>query len=142
MKKGLKNLFYITGAVLIVLFLVVFFKYDSVMTFDFPDLNLEEMAAQEEAHKQSAQAAALRVRAKRIFSCEADEDCIIVDKDPCGCLVGPTGVTSINVNHILDFNETQKTITKACPDTPTSTQKECSPSAHAVCRKNTCTIVF
>lgn len=142
MKKGLKNLFYITSAVVIVLFLVVFFKHDSVMNFEFPDLNLEEITAQEEAQKQIAQAAAVRARAKRMFMCEADEDCIIVDKDPCGCLVGPAGVTSINVNHVLDFNETQKTITTTCPDTPPSTQGACSPSAQAVCKNKMCTIVF
>lgn len=143
MKKGFKNLFYIISAGLIVCFVVLFFKHDSVMQFDFPELNLEEIAAQEEAQKQSAQAAAVRARNKRIFSCVADEDCIIVDKDPCGCLVGPSGVTAINVEHVLDFNDSQKqTLATACPDTAPATTGACSPSARAVCQNSMCAISF
>jgi adenine-specific DNA glycosylase len=81
--------------------------------------------------------------ARRMYRCETDEDCVIVDKDPCGCWVGPSGVTAINVAYILDFNKmTQKSLAKTCPDTEPSVDKECSPSARAVCKEKVCRIVY
>ena len=92
-------------------------------------------AAEKEAQRQA--------RARRVYSCKADEDCIIVDKDPCGCAIGPKGVVAINVNYLTDFNalNSQKMVTKSCSEV-LSREKECSPSARAVCKAHTCKITY
>ncbi len=115
-----------------------------------PALSREELAANKEDYqKQEAQQEA-QERARRIakaravnFACQSDEDCIIVDKDPCGCLVGPKGVVAINAARTLEFNKTlENVMAKACPDGAPSQEKECSPNARAVCRNKTCKIIY
>ena len=101
------------------------------------------VSAKKEASAKAEQEAARKVRLNRIYSCQQDEDCLIVDKDPCGCAAGPSGVVAINVNYITDFNALQgsKMLTKACAD-QVSVIKECSPSARAVCKAHVCKIDY
>ena len=97
-----------------------------------------ERRQNEEAARQRAE------QEKRMLQCQNDDDCIIVDKDPCGCLIGPKGVTVINAGFALEFSrlvEKSFSQAKACPD-EASTEKECSSSARGVCKENRCTIVY
>lgn len=128
------------GALLLI---PVFLSKDEPIEVSVPLLDAAQMEAQEEQAQKAAEQAAEQAKRRRMYSCTVDEDCIIVDQDPCGCLVGPKGVTSINAAYTLDFNKQQSNlITKACPEGEPSTEKECSPTARAVCEQNYCKIVY
>lgn len=143
MKNKLKNIIYACLAGIVVLLIPLFLSKERVIEIDLPTLELQELVAQEEAQEKVAQQSAKQAVRRRIVQCSADEDCIIVDKDPCGCLIGPSGVMAINATRTLEFNKIySKTVTKACPDREPSTEKECAPSARAVCRANTCKIAY
>ena len=107
----------------------------------------ENQAQLKSAEEQRQHAAAARKRAEtevRVRQCTADEQCIIVDRDPCGCLKGPEGVTAINSAMSLEFSQLIQSETSGstvCPSVG-STEKECSATARAVCRQNACTIVY
>lgn len=143
MKKTITNIFLLVCTVGVLLLIPVFLTHDSPIPVEIPSISAEELAAQKEAAAQAEKVAARKARTRRIYACETDEDCIIVDKDPCGCAVGPQGVTAININYITDFNALNNTkmVAKACPTT-SSTQKECSPTARGVCKAKTCKIVY
>ena len=98
MKKLIKSVLCLCGAVLIGMLLSLLMRNSEPLDVEVPVLRAEEITAKEEAQHKAAQASAARAMQKRIFSCSTDEDCIIVDKDPCGCLVGPQGVTAINAD--------------------------------------------
>lgn len=143
MKNKIINILYVCSAVFVLLWLFTLCKHAQPEQVYLPELNLQEIEAQEQAQQQAEHAAAERARVRRIFSCETDEDCIIVDKDPCGCWAGPSGVTAINSARALEFNRLQgRALTKACPDGEPSKERECSPSARAVCQEKTCKIVY
>lgn len=143
MKDKLKSVLWLVCAVCVLASIPVFLSKDNPIEADVPTLTLEEVTQQEEAQQKTAQASAKKAKVRRVFRCQADEDCIIVDKDPCGCLVGPEGVTAINAEYTLDFNRMQsQALTKACPDREPSHERECSPSAEAVCQENVCKIVY
>ena len=82
----------------------LFLAHDSPIEVNIPRLDAAEMAAQKEAAQQAEKQAQREARARRVYACQSDEDCIIVEKDPCGCAVGPKGVVAINVNFVTDFN--------------------------------------
>ena len=126
MKYKIKELLLLCCAVGVLALLPLLYSKDMPIEVNVPALNSKEMDVKaEEQHR------------------EADEDCIIVDKDPCGCLVGPSGVTAINAEYTLDFNKMQSNlVAKACPDRAPSTERECSPDAQAVCVENVCKIRF
>lgn len=143
MRKMLQTGLCLVGSALIVLLLSVLVRYSEPIDVDLPFVNKEELTEREEAQQKAAREAAARARMRRIYSCSSDDDCIIVDKDPCGCLVGPQGVVSINADYTLDFDKVQAgNITKACPEVAPSQEKECSASAHAVCKERTCVIEY
>lgn len=143
MKKLIKNVLCLCGAVLIGMLLSLLMRNSTPLDVEMPVLKEEEITAKEEAQQKASQASAVRAMQKRIFSCSVDEDCIIVDKDPCGCLVGPKGVTAINAAYTTDFNKLQeKNVTKACPEVSPSVSQECSPEAHAVCEARSCKIAY
>jgi hypothetical protein len=143
MKKIITNVFLLICTVGVLLLIPVFMTHDSPIPVEIPSLNAEELAAQKEATAQAEKIAARKARTRRIYSCKIDDDCVIVDKDPCGCSAGPQGVVAINVNYITDFNalNNAKMVAKACPAI-SSTQKECSPTARGVCKARTCKIVY
>ena len=143
MKKLITNVFLLVCTVGVLLLIPLFLSHDSPIPVDIPQLSVEEMAAQKEAADKAAQEAARKARLARVYSCKQDEDCLIVDKDPCGCMVGPKGVVAININYITDFNAINKVkmVTKACPQ-KVSKEKECSPSARAVCKARRCKISY
>lgn len=126
------------------LFLIpLFLTHDDPIEVDIVKLDAQEMAAKKEAAAKAEKQAQRQARAARVYSCKEDDDCIIVDKDPCGCGIGPKGVTAINVNYIVDFNaiNSQNSIMTSCPQTP-SREKECSPSARPVCKAHRCKISY
>ncbi len=142
MNKMIKNVVLLVAMVGVLLLIPLFLMHDSPIQVEIPHLNAQEMAAKKEAAQQAEKQAQKEARARRVYACSVDEDCIIVDKDPCGCSIGPKGVVAINVNYITDFNAINRNMgTKACPDT-VSTEKECSESAQAVCRARTCKIKY
>ena len=146
--RGLVLLICAAGAIL---FAFVFFSkpvpIEVSMARVTPQMVEENKAKVEEEEKLHQAQEAARKRAElevRLYRCSSDEDCIIVDKDPCGCLRGPQGVTAINSNLSLEFSrlmDKQFAGPKMCPSTP-STQKECSPSARAVCEAKHCKIAY
>lgn len=142
----IKNILLIAATTGVVFLIPLFLAHDSPIEITIPQLDGQELAAKkeatEQAEKQAAKQAQREALLRRIYACQEDEDCIIVDKDPCGCAVGPAGVVAVNVNLITEFNAINSNqVTKACPDT-VSTEKECGESAQAVCRARTCKIIY
>lgn len=145
-KQGLLLLF----ALGILASVPMFLARRTTIQTDMPALSKEEIIAnQADYEKQKSQQEAQQ-RARRaakakefIYACQTDSDCIIVDKDPCGCLVGPKGVVAINASRSLEFSQSLGNVmAKACPDGAPSTERECSPNARAVCQKKLCKIVY
>lgn len=143
MNKLIKNVILIIATVGVLCLIPLFLAHDSPIEVEIPRLDAQEMAAKKEAAEQAEKQAQREARARRIYTCQTDEDCIIVEKDPCGCAIGPKGLTAINVNFVTDFNATnsRNVLAKTCPDT-ISTEKECSENATAVCRARTCKITY
>lgn len=143
MKTKIKALCLLVCAACMLVLIPVFLSKDNPIEISMPVMTEQQAAAQEQAHQKAAQASAKKAKVRRILRCETDDDCIIVDKDPCGCLVGPEGVTAINASYTLEFNKMQSgVLAKACPDSAPSQEKGCSPSAVAVCRENICEIDY
>ncbi len=142
MKKIIHNTCLLVCAAGVLLLIPFFLKQATVIEVDVPQITVAQLEAQKEQTAQAQRAARRQAKLNRIYSCQTDEDCIIVDKDPCGCAIGPSGVTAINSNYITDFDElNRQPNAKACPDV-ISTQRECSETAQAVCKAKTCKIVF
>lgn len=121
----------------------VFLSKDQPIEVSVPVLDLAQLEAKEAKQQQAAVESAEQAKMRRMVSCTVNEDCIIVDKDPCGCLVGPQGVTAINAAYTLDFNKLQSNlVAKACPEGAPSAERECSPSAQPVCLENVCRIAY
>lgn len=143
MKKIIANVLLLACTVGVVLLIPLFLSHDSPIQVEIPRLDATELAAQKEVAAQAEKEAARKTRVHKVYSCQTDEDCIIVDKDPCGCAAGPKGVMAINVNFITEFNVLNHSnlVTKACGET-VSQEQECSPSAKAVCKANSCKITY
>jgi len=151
MNTKLKGIFLLACAVVVGLIGLSLFSGAKPIEVNMPVFTkdmVEELQAQNASEEQKRQhAAAVRNRAElegKIYSCQTDDDCIIVDKDPCGCLRGPEGVTAINAAWSLEFStlvERQFSSGSTCPSTG-STEKECSATAAAVCQKNHCKIIW
>ena len=143
MKKSITRVFLLTCTIGVLLLIPLFMAHDSPIQVRIPQLTVEGLADQKQEVAKAEQETARKARLSRIYSCKQDEDCLIVDKDPCGCAAGPSGVVAINVNYITDFDalNNAKMGTKAC-SSQVSTIKECSPSAQAVCRAHTCKISY
>ena len=146
--KGLILLICAAGAIVLA---VMFFSRPAPIEVSIARVTPEmveenQVKIQEEEKRQQAQEAA-RKRAnleQRLYHCKTSEDCIIVDKDPCGCLRGPSGVTAINSELALEFSrlmDAQFASAKMCPSVA-STEKECSAKARPVCQANRCKIVY
>lgn len=143
MKSKIKELVLLVCALCALGLIPVFLSKDNPIEVQIPSLNAEEMAAKEAQQRASAQASAAKAKVRRMFRCEMSEDCIIVDQDPCGCLVGPEGVVAINAQYTLEFNRLgSNLVAKACPEGEPSVEKECSPEAEAVCLEGVCKIAY
>ena len=143
MKSKVRNIFWLSCAAVLILWIPLLWANRQPTEVDLPLLTQEELTATEEAHQQAAREHALATAKRKIFSCESDEDCIIVDKDLCGCLVGPQGVVAINAAYTTDFDRIYRGKgTATCPDKEPSQERECSPSAQAVCKAKTCKITY
>ena len=135
------SLWIFTG--LIIVLIPILYSYDTPIQVSAPHINLQELEEKEKAQQEEQARVAEEARRRRIISCKQDDDCIIVDKDPCGCLIGPQGVTAINALHTVEFDRSQsKTVAKACPEDEPSTVRECAPTARAACVKKQCKIVY
>lgn len=141
MKQGMINIICFALAGFIALGTFVIYQNGKPLEVDLPVLAAQP-PAQEGSGKEQTPEAALRARQKRWASCKADDDCIIVEKDPCGCVAGPTGVTAINVNYALEFDKHNQNKTVSCPEQEPSQEGPCSPEAQPVCQNKVCTIVF
>ena len=128
----------------------MFLARRSTIETDMPALSSEEIIAAKEDYQRQVAEQEAQERARRVakaraanYACQTDSDCIIVDKDPCGCLIGPKGVVAINASRSLEFTQSLGNVmAKTCPEGAPSTQNECSPSARAVCRNKTCKIIY
>ena len=127
----------------VIMLIVLVLANNTPIEVNLPHFTAEELAEQKKAASQAAKAAYRKQRISKMYVCQTDDDCAIVDKDPCGCLIGPKGVTAINVGYITDFDEINNKAfgTRTCPE-QTSAEKECSPSAHPVCRAKRCKIAY
>ena len=129
----------------------VFFKYNEPIPAEAPFLTQQvveehkEQLQQETQKRKNIEASQKRAELENKMSrCSEDEQCIIVDKDPCGCLQGPAAVTAINSEYAYEFSklmDKQFSATTSCPSTA-SEERECSASATAVCRNNHCKIIY
>lgn len=143
MNSKLKNIIVLCCAIGVFCLIPVFYLRGGVIDINLPAIDAKMLAEKVEKTQKAVQRSAVQRRNRKMVSCQVDDDCIIVDKDPCGCLVGPKGVTAINVEYTLEFNKMQEgLLAKACPAGKPSQQKECSPNAQAVCRANVCRIKY
>ncbi len=151
MSKKIKGLFLLVCAVAAILLAVFFYSHTEKIEANVPLVTPEMVAnyqkeSQANAEKQQrAEEARQRNETQlRMVTCQTSEQCIIVDKDPCGCLSGPAGVTAINADYSLEFSrliEKEFAEAKTCPSVG-STERECSASARAVCQENRCKIIY
>ena len=138
----IKNIILIAATAGVVFLIPLFLAHDEPIQVEIPSFDAQELEAKKEAQQQAERQAQREARARRVYACQEDEDCVIVDKDPCGCGIGPKGVVAININFITDFNALNSNqVTTTCPDT-VSTEKECSETAQAVCRARMCKIIY
>ncbi len=134
-----------------VLLALAFYSRRNLIEVEMPLLTKQMVAERQEEiqkkekHRQNVKEARLRAELEdRLVACQANEDCIIVDKDPCGCLKGPEGVTAINSSMALEFSRLMESAfakATSCPSVG-STEKECSATAKPVCEQNICKIVY
>ena len=142
MNKLIKNVILVVATVVVLFLIPLFLSHDQPIEVTIPQLDAQELASKKEAAEQAEKQAQKEARIRRIYACQTNEDCLIVDKDPCGCAAGPKGVTAININFITEFNAINaQQGAKACPDT-VSTEQECSATAEAVCVARTCKIRY
>lgn len=143
MNSKIKNIIVLCCTIGVCCLIPVFYMRGGVIDINLPAIDAKMLAEKVEKTQKAVQRTAVQRRNRKMVSCQVDDDCIIVDKDPCGCLVGPKGVTAINVEYTLEFNKMQEgLLAKACPTGKPSRQKECSPNAQAVCRANVCRIKY
>lgn len=131
---------------------IVFFRQNNPIEAEVPLFTMQEadeaktQREQEAQKRQNMELARKRSEIdNKMTRCSSDDECVIVDKDPCGCLKGPSGVTAINGAFSLEFTnlmEKKFGTATACPSVAPSLERECSPTAEAVCREKHCKIVY
>ena len=127
----------------VLLSIPVFWANKTPIEVNIPSVTKEDLKEKEEQTQKATQAVTLRNTKRRIFACQADDDCIIVDKDPCGCIVGPGGVTAINAAMTADYEKIyHPSVVKECPNKAPSKLRECSSKAQPVCREKVCKIIY
>ena len=140
MKKQIKNLVYVCICCGVLGAIPVLLSKSKPIMLNVSEMDLTTLTQSKEQEGRDMSAASGR-GIPRAFRCTVDDDCIIVAKDPCGCLLGPQGVAAVNVEHALYFAPND-TGTKTCPSMAPSTEAQCSPTAQAVCQANRCTITY
>lgn len=151
MNLKIKGILLLVYAACVVLLTVFFFSKSQPIEASAPvftESMVQQWQAQkmeEEQKKRSLYASRTRSETESwIYRCDTNEQCIIVDKDPCGCLKGPSGVTAINAEWSLEFSklmDKEYAQASSCPFVA-STERECSATARAVCTENRCQIVW
>jgi len=142
MKKMITNIIYLVVAVAVCMCTFAVYQNANPIEADVPVVTLAQVHEQEEVTKEKEQISAARARQRRWINCKQDDDCVIIDREPCGCLVGAKGVIAINVNLVTEYEEKYLNKTKACPEEEPFQEGPCSPSAYPICKNKTCTIVF
>ncbi len=151
MIQKIKGLFLLVCAAGVLILALSFFSRSTPIEVQMPlvttQMVKENQAQLKSEEEQRQNAAAARKRAEtevRVRQCTADDQCIIVDRDPCGCLKGPEGVTAINSAMSLEFSQLIQSETSGSTVCPAvgSAERECSATARAVCRQNACTIIY
>lgn len=151
MSYKIKSLLFIVGSAAALLLALYFFSKAvpmearmSVLTKQMVEENQEQIR-REETKRQNAETARRKAALEaKLYQCTANDECVMVDKDPCGCLKGPEGVTAINSSMSLEFSrlmEKQFSSATACPSVG-SVERECSATARAECRHGRCKIVY
>lgn len=151
MIQKIQGIVWLVCAAFVLILALSFFSRGTSIDASAPLVTVE-MVKEKQSEIQAAaqhrqQEAAARRRAEmeeRVRVCTADEQCIIVDRDPCGCFKGPEGVMAINSAMSLEFSQLVQAETSGstvCPEVGSS-EKECSSSARPVCQQNKCTIVY
>lgn len=151
MSYKIKSLLFFIGAAVALMLAVYFFSKAtpieaqmSVLTKQMVEENQEQIR-REEAKRQNAEAARRKAALEaKLYQCTSDEECVIVDKDPCGCLKGPEGVTAINSSMSLEFSQMMEKHFSAATTCPSvgSAERECSATAEAACQHGRCKIVY
>lgn len=148
MTPKLKDMFFVLFAAGAVLLAIFFWSHRGEIAVDFPVVtqNMIDADAAQNAKAAADSEAASRAQkraqqARRIFACETDDQCMRVEKNPCGCSAGPEEVVAINGMFFDEFSRTLPNMTVTCPDA-VSTEKECSPSARPACVQKMCKIVY
>ena len=141
--KIAKKVFLLVLALAVLALIPVFLKNNQPVFVEVPEINVEEIQAKQEAQQKAAQEAMRRAKQRRMVACETDDECVIVDKDACGCLIGPKSVTAINISAMMEFNNMHKKSGAAkCPNREPSNEAECSITAHAACVNKACKILY
>lgn len=149
--KIVKGIFYLVCAVLVLLLIPVLLKHDQPIFVEVPSIDvkkIDEIRAQEEqmiiVEKKEAQKAIQRAHYNPFVVCAEDEECVIVDNHPCGCLVGSKGKTVINIKYITEFTENvqRRAGETSCPNGTPSTEGACNVNARAICQQKTCRITL
>ena len=151
MNLKVKNIFLLACALIVVLLAFAFFSRADVIEVSAPLVTRQDIEKYQEQQKVAQQHKQQTAEARRkaemretVYKCETDDECIIVDKHPCGCLNGPEGVTAINATYSFNFlTLVEKEYGQAtrCGEVA-STERECSATARAVCEENRCRIVY
>lgn len=151
MNSKIKNIFLLACSAVVILLAVSFFSRADVIEVSAPLITKQDIEKYQEQQRavqhQKQQTAEARRKAEtreNIYKCETDDECIIVDKHPCGCLNGPEGVTAINGAYSFNFLtlvEQEFGQATRCGEVA-STERECSATAHAVCESNRCRIDY
>ena len=151
MSSKIHTLLLVVCSVVVLLLAFLFWMRPAPIEATVPLVTLEmvreHQAAVEQAAQKRQQAENSRKHNElmaRLVACHTNEDCIIVDKDPCGCLNGPESVTAINVEMTVEFSELLEKkfeAATACPSVP-SVERECSDTARAVCQEQRCQIIY
>lgn len=147
--KIAKGIFYLVCAVLVVLLMPVLLKHDQPIFVEIPEINVADIDSIREreeqqiiVEKKEARIAERKAHYNPFTACTSDEECVIVDRHPCGCLIGPKGKTTINIKYITEFTDTvqSKAGEASCPGETPSTEGACNPAARAVCQQKVCRI--
>lgn len=142
MKKKITDIFCLVCAVGVCFLTFIFWTNRTPIEVEAPEFSVEDLQKIAVKTAETKQAEQKKRTLSKIERCKTNDDCIIVDRDLCGCSIGPKGVTAINVNYSAEFAQMlPNKMAKTCPDT-LSTERECSPTARAVCQQNQCKIIY
>lgn len=151
MNLKIKNLILLICSGLVIMLTLSLFSRKDTIEVNIPSITVadaqqyqEESKVMERKRKHAAEARRMAELEEVLYKCQTDSECIIVDRDSCGCLNGPDGVQAINAAFSAEFAqliEKEFAAITSCREVG-STERECSESARPVCEQNHCRIVY